>query len=522
MSGTWFNRLMFSYLPILVIVPVILLILFFAGSAELSKRETARANAVFSRQAVQSLDYSFRSINEMMNREILSGEFDSFFSAAANPYLAANDASTRLARLKLTNPLIDSLYVYRLSDGTVLDNLSIRKLATFPDREFVERTQAGPLPTRWSQPRQIAGPGGQPRTVVTLTRGIPLLTGERGLMVVNVSLDSVRGLLREMIGEETSFIHLYTADGELMLGTETDLPAADAQPPGGEPSAEAARAPESGRELSAATSPYTGWEVRGGIVGDGLSSVLTGIWYAWLVAALLIMTLGIVWAALVSRRNYEPVVRLLQRLDALPPGTADAAAALTEAARLGERSGAEQTAGRETERGASGEPAERRERRAPHPDEFERIESTLSAMIARAEADRRRRREDIGYRRREFFRELLEGTRAIEPGNWDEETRRLNVDGVLPGRAEADDVPRRDASAERETGFGLAVVGLLEIDRPEAFNDAYSERSRELLRYALAAAAAELAAARGAWLWAEWLPGGRLGLLLRLPVQPRQ
>ncbi|MWJ33064.1 helix-turn-helix transcriptional regulator, partial [Saccharibacillus sp. WB 17] len=33
---------------------------------------------------------------------------------------------------------------------------------------------------------------------------------------------------------------------------------------------------------------------------------------------------------------------------------------------------------------------------------------------------------------------------------------------------------------------------------------------------------AELAAARGAWLWAEWLPGGRLGLLLRLPVQPRQ
>ena len=131
MPTSWFNRLMFSYLPILIIVPAVLMILFFIGSAELSKKETAKANEVFSRQAVQSLDYSFRSISEMMNREILSNEFTPFFSASANPYLSANEISTRLGRIKLSNPLIDSLYVYRLADETVLSNLSIGRLEDY-------------------------------------------------------------------------------------------------------------------------------------------------------------------------------------------------------------------------------------------------------------------------------------------------------------------------------------------------------------------------------------------------------
>ncbi|NGZ74412.1 AraC family transcriptional regulator [Saccharibacillus alkalitolerans] len=532
MSRSWFNRLTFSYLPILIIVPAILMILFFLGSAELSKRETARANAVFSRQAVQSLDYSFRSIGEMMNREISSGEFHAFFSASENPYLAANDASTRLARLKLTNPLIDSIYIYRLSDGTVLSNQSIGRLETFSDRDYIEKVLAGPLPTRWSEPRELSGFGAQPRTVVTLTRGIPLLTGERGLMVVNVSLDSVRELLREMIGEETSFIHLYTANGALMLGTEADLPAADAEKLRGGEDRETA---ESSRELSAVTSSYTGWEVRSGVVGDSLSRILTSIWYVWIGAAALIVALGIGWAVLVSRRNYEPVMQLLERLDALPRGTAQAAAALTEAARF-DGAGPESEAGMPEEAGAAeSERQERRNRRGQQPDEFARIESTLSAMIARAESDRQRQREDIVYRRREFFRELLEGSRVVGAEEWAIETERLEAEQTsgfggadAPGRdpskmGDKDGTVRKEtklpaAESGRENGspaFGSAVVGLLEIDRPEEFNRAYSERSRDLLRYALASAAGELAAARGARLWAEWLPGGRLGLLLR-------
>ncbi|WP_143536086.1 AraC family transcriptional regulator [Saccharibacillus sp. O23] len=506
MSRSWFNRLTFSYLPILIIVPAVLMLLFFAGSAELSKRETARANEVFSRQAVQSLDYSFRSIGEMMNREIVSGEFDAFFSSSANPYLAANETSTRLVRLKLTNPLIDSLYVYRVSDGTVLGNLSIGRLENFADRKFVEQASEGALPTGWSEPRELALPGGQPKTVVTLTRGIPLLTGERGLMVVNVSLDSVRDLLREMIGEETSFIHLYTPEGKLMLGTEAELAAAAAI---ATENAEAVAAVEE-KELSSVTSSYTGWEIRSGLSDGSLSAVLMSVWYAWIAGAALIVILGVAWTAQVSRRNYEPVVRLLQRLDALPPGTMEAAAALTEAAQLEEagasaaaESGGSEGAGGEAAHSAASdtksERAERRGRKSQHPDEFARIESTLSAMIARAEADRQRQQEDIVYRRREFFRELTDGSRIVGAEEWAAETAALGV----------------SAASVQDPRFGRAAIGLLEIDRPDEFNRAYSERSRELLRYAIVSAAGELAALRGASLWAEWLPGGRLGLLLR-------
>lgn len=509
MSRSWFNRLTFSYLPILIIVPAVLMLLFFAGSAELSKRETARANEVFARQAVQSLDYSFRSIGEMMNREIVSGEFDAFFSASANPYLAANEASTRLVRLKLSNPLIDSLYVYRVSDGTVLSNLSIGRLANFADRAFVEQASEGALPTGWSEPRELELPSGPSKTVVTLTRGIPLLTGERGLMVVNVSLDSVRDLLREMIGEETSFIHLYTPEGRLMLGTEAELATADA----GSTKNGGADRSATEKELSSVMSAYTGWEVRSGLSDNSLSAVLMNIWYAWIAGAALIVILGVIWTAQVSRRNYEPVVRLLQRLDALPPGTIEAAAALKEAAQLekneetagfesGDSDGAEKEAESSAAQSGKGERAERKGRKPQHPDEFARIESTLSAMIARAEADRQRQQEDIVYRRREVFRELMDGSRVLGGEEWAAETAALAVAEV----------------SGPDSRFGRAVIGLLEIDRPDEFNRAYSERSRELLRYALVSAASELAALRGARLWAEWLPGGRLGLLLRFSV----
>jgi len=506
-SRSWFNRLTFSYLPILIIVPAVLMLLFFVGSAELSKRETARANEVFSRQAVQSLDYSFRSIGEMMNREIVSGEFESFFSASANPYLAANETSTRLVRLKLTNPLIDSLYVYRVSDGTVLGNLSIGRLENFADQKFIEQASEGKLPTGWSEPRELTLSGSQPKTVVTLTRGIPLLTGERGLMVVNVSLDSVRDLLREMIGKETSFIHLYTAEGRLMLGTEANLAAVDTGESETDEDIEAAK----DRELSSVFSGYTGWEVRSGLSDGSLSGILMSIWYAWIAGAALIVVLGVAWTAQVSRRNYEPVVRLLQRLEALPPGTVEAAAVLTEAAQLEQSRPA--NAGEQVQEGAESEAAEqaaalgkserleRRGRRLQHPDEFARIESTLSVMIARAEADRQRQQEDIVYRRREFFRELMDGSRVVGADEWAAEVETLAASGG-------------------DSVFGKAVVGLLEIDRPDEFNRVYSERSRELLRYALSSAAGELAQQRGARLWAEWLPGGRLGLLLRFADEP--
>lgn len=525
MSRSWFNRLTFSYLPILIIVPAILMILFFVGSAELSKRETARANEVFSRQAVQSLDYSFRSIGEMMNREITSGEFYAFFSDSENPYLAADEASRRLARLKLTNPLIDSIYVYRLADDAVLSNLSFGQLESFSDRAFLEGISGDSIPVRWSEPREIAAFGEQPRTVVTLVKGIPLLTGERGLMVVNVSLDSVRELLREMIGQETSFIHLYTADGALMLGTEADLPSADAEQLRQDASRSAA---EFNRELSAVSSAYTGWEIRSGVIGDSLSQILTGIWYVWIGGAALIVLAGMGWAVFVSRRNYEPVMRLLERLEALPPGTAQAAAALTEAAQISEEGQAVAGAERSGER-TSEERFERKGRRGQRTDEFARIESTLSAMIARAEADRQRQREDIVYRRREFFRELLDGSRVVGSGEWETETLRLELErglGVNKAPAAEEGVERIDIENEHAghpaiSSFGVAVIGLLEIDRPDEFNRAYSERSRELLRYALANAAGELAEERGATLWAEWLPGGRLGLLLRFADRDR-
>lgn len=449
MNHSWYNRLLISYMPIFIIVPLLLLVIFYFGSAELSRKETAKANEVFSRQAMQSLDYSFRAINEMMNREIISNEYEPFFSAAGNPYIAANNASTRLNQLKLSNPLIDSLYLYRLSDKVVLTHQSIHPLDQFPDKGFVGKATDRPLQTGWSEPREVALFNEGARTVVTLVRGIPLISGEKGLMVVNVSTDALRDLLRDMIGNEISFIHLYDSNGRFLLGTEKSLQAGEGLE---------TVPPNQKQELSRVTSTYTGWQIRSGMVGGSYLQILLNISRIWIIMVVVIICIGLGWLVLVSRRNYKPVASMMQRISHM-----------------------------------AGERLPSAERRAGK-DEFSLIESTLSEIIQTSDEYRKQQKEDIVYKRRHFFHELLEGSRTVTQEEWERELRRYGV----------------------EPEFGLLTVGLVEIDKFSEFSQAYSHKSQELLRYALGNVLGEMAGKRSLTVWPEWISNGQMGILFLL------
>jgi two-component system, response regulator YesN len=446
LNHSWYNRLLISYMPIFIIVPSLLLVIFYFGSAELSQKETAKANEVFSRQAVQSLDYSFRAISEMMNREIISNEFEPFFSDTGNPYIAAHNASTRLIQLKLSNPLIDSLYLYRLSDKVVLSHQSISPLEQFSDRGVIERAVNGPVPTGWSEPRNAGSSPEVSHMVVTLIRSIPLITGEKGVMVVNVSADALRNLLRDMIGNEISFIHLYDANSRFLLGTENGLQAEEGA---------ALIPPNQKQELSRVVSTYTGWQIRSGMVGGSFLQILLKISFIWIVMVILIITVGLGWLVLVSRRNYKPVATMMQRISSM----------------TGKRvpSPAQKTGN----------------------DEFSYIESTLSEIIQASDEYRKQQKEDIIYKRRHFFHELLEGSRTVTRDEWRQELPKYGL----------------------EPDFRQLAVGLLEIDRFTDFSQAYTHKSQELLRYALVNALGELCHKRSLAVWPEWLSNGQMGML---------
>ncbi|TLS52782.1 helix-turn-helix domain-containing protein [Paenibacillus antri] len=375
MEKNWYNRLLLSYIPIFIIVSLVLIIIFLLGAAEMTRKETVRANEVFSGQATQSLEYSLRAINEMMNREIISNGFTPFFTKSGNPYIAANEVSRKLNEIKLSNPLIDSLYLYRHQDGVVLGHQSMQTADQFADRAFLTQMLEQPGRTGWSDPRTLGTEG---KVVVSLTRTVPLLTGEHGLMVVNVSQRALRDFLRGMIGNEFSFIHLYDSSGTLWFGTESeDLEAVSASV---------------GREISDVESGYTGWSIRSGMLGGSPFRAFAELSDVWIVAIMATLAVGLAWLILVSRRHYRPVVSLVKRIrDLSSPETAP-------------------------------------EETPPAKDEFTLIESALSKIVQQSAEYRKQQEADIVYKRRHFFHELMEGGRTIDMEEWRKELRRFGMD----------------------------------------------------------------------------------------------
>ncbi|HZG86466.1 helix-turn-helix domain-containing protein [Paenibacillus sp.] len=392
MPKNWYNRLLLSYIPIFVIVPLVLIIIFLLGAAEMTRKETVRANEVFSGQASQSLEYSLRAINEMMNREIISNGFKSFFAQSGNPYLAANEVSRKLNEIKLSNPLIDSLYLYRHVDGVVLGHQSMHAADQFPDHAFLTSVLEHPGRTGWSDPRTLHPEG---KVVVSLTRNVPLLTGEHGLMVVNVSQSALRDFLRGMIGNDLTFIHLYDSQGKLWFGTESEHLEAVSE--------------NVGRELSGVESAYTGWSIRSGMIGGPPFRAFKELSDIYIVAVIGTLAFGLAWLILVSRRQYRPVVSIVKRIrDMSNPGTAA-------------------------------------EENPPVKDEFLFIESTLSKIMQQSEEYRKQQAADVVYKRRHFFHELMEGGRTIGREEWEKELRRFGMDpefGVMAaGMLEIDKYP---------------------------------------------------------------------------------
>jgi len=377
MANNWYNRLLLSYIPIFIIVPLVLIIIFLLGAAEMTRKETVRANEVFSGQATQSLEYSLRAINEMMNREIISNGFTPFFTKSGNPYIAANEVSRKLNEIKLSNPLIDSLYLYRHLDGVVLGHQSMQTMDQFSDREFLTQMLEQPGRTGWSDPRTLGADG---KVVVSLTRTVPLLTGEYGLMVVNVSQSALRDFLRGMIGNDFSFIHLYDSQGRLWFGTESE-------------NLETVSASVD-REISDVESGYTGWRIRSGMLGGSPFRAFAELSDVWIVAIMATLAVGLAWLILVSRRHYRPVVSLVKRVRDLSSQSPDTAP----------------------------------EEAPPVQDEFTLIESALSKILQQSAEYRKQQEADIVYKRRHFFHELMEGGRTIEAEEWRRELRRFGME----------------------------------------------------------------------------------------------
>lgn len=444
MRRNWFQRLLLSYLPVFLSVAAALILLSVFSAGELARKEAVRANQVFARHVLQLVDQTMRLVDRQLIKEIQTNEkLANFYNGreSERTVLDLNETSGKLREIIVNTPFIDSIYLVRASDRTVLSPNLMAGIEQFGDREFIREALNGTVGSRWTDARSYRefDDQGQPVTVVSQVRKVPLLGGEKGIVVVNVRTSAITSAINEMAESDVSFVRLLDGGRRMLASSQA----------------------EGAAVLTSVTSDYTGWTVESGLRGN--RSAFAGFSYTplWSLLHVGLVAAGTVWIVLVTRRNYRPIRSILDRIDAY----------------ASQRNSTFAVAGRTDQ------------------DEFRFIETALDDLVERTTSYRKLHEEDLIFRKRNFFLELLEGGGTVTDERFQAEMRRFGM-------------------PERSGGLAIAVV---EIDNYAELCGRYNQRDQYLLKFALSSVIAEIAQQSGLPAWMEWTSSRKLSVLLHLP-----
>ncbi|TLS52752.1 helix-turn-helix transcriptional regulator [Paenibacillus antri] len=375
MKNNWFNRLLLSYLPVFFIVIAVLIVTFFFTVSELVKRQAEQSSRVFSQNIQQTVNDALFSIDLMLRKELENNAKIRQYFADDIPlsnHFQMYEVIRELDHLKLMQPIIDNIYLYRKSDDLVLGTPTV-PLEQFADREFLKAYIDQPVPFSWTNVRsfKLMETADTSTNVVTLVRKVPLLTGELGIAVVNVKVQTLALMLEPMLRSNLNYTILLDGVGQTVFTTEASQ--------GGTTHAQVA--------FSSVVSEYTNWEVRSGLRDGFLFQFVSTLGYIWVGVGLITVAAGTIWLLYVSRRNYKPIESLMHRLNDY----------------LGQRSS-------HLLKGA---------------DAFSLIGSAIDELIEESSLFAKQQKQSQTYRRRVLIRELIEGRGNVNKEEWLEASKAL-------------------------------------------------------------------------------------------------
>lgn len=367
MSGKWFKRLLLSYLPVVPVIVFVLLLLFVLMVNRISAGQARQANQVFAEQALSALELSLRKVDQVVMKEMSDPDgLNLFFKGdVSDRYESLYGPSQQLNVLMGNLVEIDSMYLYRKADGTVLTRDSVLAADSFGDEAFIRAVEAEGASPRWMPVRDYAEfAGEEPRRVVSVVRQIPLLTGEQGFAVVNVNVRTIAALLRDMSVSKLSFVDLLDRDGQYVVKSSPD----------------GLRS-----RLATAGSTYAGWHIEYGWRDAGAFRSLSYLPYIWIALVLVTAAFATVWIVVVTRRNYKPLEEIMLHI---------------------------RDAG--LKRSRLVQPA------SGGVDEFKFIEHAFTELLERSEEIELKRQDDLQFRRQQIFQDLLLGHRQLSESLWRE------------------------------------------------------------------------------------------------------
>jgi AraC-like DNA-binding protein len=199
-------------------------------------------------------------------------------------------------------------------------------------------------------------------------------------------------------------------------------------------------------------SEYTGWVTVTGLKDTASMQFLSVFSDAWTIIGLLTIVVGIAWLTYVTHRNYKPVQTIIDKIDSY---------SLQLNKKTANKKG---------------------------PQEFNFIMSALDKLIEQSNDYAKQHKEDLIYRRKLFFRELVDGTRSISEEYWTSEMEQLELPSDY---------------------ISLTVV-IVELDKYADYIKTYSHRDQQLFKYVLNNVIGEMSSGAPVYVWSEWRDANQL------------
>ncbi len=375
MRKSWFYKLLFSYLPVFFIVISFLIAVFFFSMGEITRVAAERVNRGAAAHALEVVDHSLQSIEQMMIKELMTTDgIQNFYNKTLwdEPYHRMVRPSEKLRDIVTQFPLIQSMYMVRWEDETVLSVDAAMPLSRFEDRPFVEeflRTGEG---GKWTALRGYKELTNQNAVdVVTLVKPYPVPAGDQGVLVVNVRGASLERLVREMF--DSGFLQAVIVDrnGDPLYATGVEpLP--------------------SEQTVTEAVSEYTGWTIKSQIRGGAFYQFASSFNGVLLASGAIAIVAAVLYITYISKKNYRPIASLTERVHAY---------AQSRAERLLKNGGK---------------------------DEFAFLETALDQMIEQSDELLGRQEEHLQARKRQWVKDTLEGDYdTVSERVWPERSERF-------------------------------------------------------------------------------------------------
>lgn len=449
MKKHWFYRLLLSYLPIFFFVVLVLIMIFYWTVYTYASRQISKTNELFAEQMVLAVDSALKTTEQIVTREVGYNENLIRFFMEKKP-LSPYELfliSQEINKLYSSIPSIHSIYIYNPYTGQLLTQTNLKTLDGFMDKAFIEDRLRDQSVPRWTDPRAYSEFVGdeQPAEVVSLARKAPFNSVEQGLIVVNLQASAIQSMITNNARSSLNFVALLDKQGVDFKRNPFLKETNRMQDP-------------NSKVLAQVRSSYTGWTVQTGLY-NGNFSFFSAVSFVWVVLGGVVVLAGLVLLTYITHRHYKPIEAIIRRMQPYSVKLRN-----------------------------EFDPQQRKE------DEFAIIHSVFDELEKKSNSLELLHREDLKFRSKHFFLELLQGNRPVELEEWRQELERIG----LPA------------------DFDQLCAVVVEIDQYNRFGSQYSPRDQALLKYVIASVLRDLATQHRTTVWSEWVEPHQLGVICLL------